>query len=111
MTAMEGKTAIVTGGGAGIGRAIAFSLAAAGCDVGVIGLTIESLQKVAADIATAGRRGFAAVADVVDPDAVRLAMDELASELGGLHVLVNCAGIHEAWNFGKPQRGRLAADV
>jgi NAD(P)-dependent dehydrogenase (short-subunit alcohol dehydrogenase family) len=93
MTATVGKKAIVTGGGAGIGRAIALGLAAAGCDVGLIDLTADSLQKVAAEIASAGRRGSAATADVADPGAVRLALDGLAGELGGLDVLVNCAGI------------------
>jgi NAD(P)-dependent dehydrogenase (short-subunit alcohol dehydrogenase family) len=93
MTAAVGKTAIVTGGGAGIGRAIALGLAAAGCGVGLVGLTVDPLRKVAADIATAGHRSSIARADVADPDAVRLAVDQLASELGGLDVLVNCAGI------------------
>jgi NAD(P)-dependent dehydrogenase (short-subunit alcohol dehydrogenase family) len=92
MTAMAGKTAIVTGGAAGIGRAIAAGLSAAGCAVGLIDVDREALSDAAQSLDAATRATFA-IADVGDEAAVRAAVDKLAGELGGLDILVNCAGI------------------
>jgi NAD(P)-dependent dehydrogenase (short-subunit alcohol dehydrogenase family) len=92
MTAMAGKTAIVTGGAAGIGRAIAAGLSAAGCAVGLIDVDGEALSDAAQSLDAATRATFA-IADVGDEAAVRAAVDKLAGELGGLDILVNCAGI------------------
>jgi NAD(P)-dependent dehydrogenase (short-subunit alcohol dehydrogenase family) len=91
MNAMTGRTAIVTGAGNGIGRAIALGLAGAGCNVGLIDVDADALRETSA-LATGSRTGCAK-ADVADGEAVRAAVDRLADELGGVDILVNCAGI------------------
>jgi NAD(P)-dependent dehydrogenase (short-subunit alcohol dehydrogenase family) len=92
MSAMAGRTAIVTGGGAGIGRAIAVSLAASGCRIGLVDIDHESMCETSKTIAAGALTGFA-IANVGDGDAIGAAVNSLARELGGLDILVNCAGI------------------
>ncbi len=90
---LEGKVALVTGGGRGIGRAIAVGLAEAGADVAVVGRTLDVLESAVGEIEARGRRGLALAADLRElagiPELFALAKDEL----GGLDVLVNSAGI------------------
>jgi NAD(P)-dependent dehydrogenase (short-subunit alcohol dehydrogenase family) len=93
MNAMADKTAIVTGAGAGIGLAIAQAMAAAGCRVGLIDLAEGDLHGAAAKVASAKVRVCVATADVADGGAVISAVDKLSDELGGVDILVNCAGI------------------
>jgi NAD(P)-dependent dehydrogenase (short-subunit alcohol dehydrogenase family) len=93
MNSMADKTAIVTGGGAGIGLAIALGMAGAGCSVGLIDIATDDLRGAAAKVAAINRRVGVAVADIADGDAVISAVDALSSELGGMDILVNCAGI------------------
>ena len=88
MTSLQGKTAIVTGGGAGIGRAIAARLAEQGCAIGLVDIVEEELQAAAAELGAS-----AETADVSDEAAIRGAVDRLAGKLGRLDILVNCAGI------------------
>jgi 3-oxoacyl-[acyl-carrier protein] reductase len=91
--ALEGKVALVTGGGRGIGAAVALRLAQDGADVA---LTFQRNQQRADDtvdeIKAAGRRAVAVRADSVDPAAVIGAVDRAADELGRLDILVNNAG-------------------
>jgi NAD(P)-dependent dehydrogenase (short-subunit alcohol dehydrogenase family) len=68
-------------------------MAAAGWDVGLIDIKTDDLREAAVKIATLKRSVSVATADVADGDAVLSAVDRLSSELGGLDVLVNCAGI------------------
>lgn len=93
MTAGVGGNAVVTGGGGGIGRAIGLALAAAGRGIGLIDIGAECLRDVAKEISALGGKVSVAKADVGDGDAVRDAVQRVASELGGLDILVNCAGI------------------
>ena len=86
------KVAIVTGGGAGIGRGIAVGLAEFGADVAIVDIDAEAAERVAALVRDKGRRALAIVADVMDRDAVRAAVDQIAAELGRLDILVNNAG-------------------
>lgn len=86
--ALDGRQALVIGGGSGIGRAIALGLAAAGADVAVAGRRPESLQQVAAEIAAAGRRAGVHVADAAD-DAQ---LEALARAAGVPDILVNAQG-------------------
>lgn len=88
MSGFEGKTALVTGAGSGIGAAIARELAECGAKVIVSDLNADSAEKIAAEIG-----GHANVCDMTDPDSVE-SMVAFARETGdGLHFLVNNAGI------------------
>ena len=88
-----GRTAIVTGGGRGIGRAIAVGLARAGADIAVVGRSAIPLADVTAEIQSTGRRAFAVTADLTDTAAIAALVDHVAERIGGLDVLVNAAGI------------------
>jgi gluconate 5-dehydrogenase len=91
---LEGRTALVTGGSRGIGRAIALALAEEGADVAVNYVSSETTARAVADqIQKLGRRVMLAQADVADyPDTYRMAQ-EVLKEFGHLDILVNNAGI------------------
>lgn len=92
---LEGKNAIVTGGSLGIGRAIALALARAGANVALNYRRHDTEAKqVAAEIGAMGRRGLAVQADVASFDDAQAMVDRVVEELGGLHILVNNAGIN-----------------
>lgn len=84
--------ALVTGGGRGIGRAVALRLAAGGTAVGVADLDADTAARVAAEVTTAGGRAVGVAADVRDFARVRAAVAEVEAALGPLDVLVNNAG-------------------
>jgi len=84
---------VVTGGGRGIGRAIALALAREGADVVVAARTREQIDRVAEEIRALGRRGIAVVCDVSDEEAVRAMMDAAVRSLGKVDILVNNVGI------------------
>jgi 2-hydroxycyclohexanecarboxyl-CoA dehydrogenase len=86
------SVALVTGGGRGIGRAIARRLAEDGTAVGVTDLDGASAERVAAEIQAAGGRAAGMAADVSDPGTVRAAVATVEQTLGPLDVLVNNAG-------------------
>lgn len=87
-----GHVAWVTGGGSGIGRALALELAKRGADVAVSGRREDRLVAIADEIQTLGRRGLPLPCDVTDEDAVRRAADHLVHQLGRLDVAVANAG-------------------
>jgi NAD(P)-dependent dehydrogenase (short-subunit alcohol dehydrogenase family) len=89
---VSGRAAIVTGGGSGIGRAVARMLARGGAAVLVVDRAADSAKRVTAEIAEEGGTAREFVADVSDPDAVA-AMVAAAGELGPLRIAVNNAGI------------------
>jgi 3-oxoacyl-[acyl-carrier protein] reductase len=89
---LEGKIAIITGGGVGIGRSISLEFARAGADVVVASRKIENLEPVVADIHKLGRRSFAMAVDVRQEDAVKALVERTARDLGRLDVMVNNAG-------------------
>jgi 3-oxoacyl-[acyl-carrier protein] reductase len=94
MAGLAGKVALVTGGGRGIGAAIAARLAREGADVAVTYLNAEERAKaVVGEIESFGRRGLAIGADSGDASAVVGAVERTVAELGRLDILVNNAGV------------------
>ncbi len=89
---LDGDVALVTGAGAGIGRAIAQTFAAAGASVVVTDRTMDGAQAVAAEIVTAGGRAVAAPCDVTRPEQLEAAVAGAIEAFGRLTVLVNNAG-------------------
>ncbi|HZN16281.1 MAG TPA: SDR family oxidoreductase [Acidimicrobiales bacterium] len=89
---LDGRVAIVTGAGRGIGAAIARTFAQAGADVVLAARTKEQLDEVAADVVAAGRRALVITFDMNDTDAVPGLVDQAVAEFGRLDVVVNNAG-------------------
>jgi NAD(P)-dependent dehydrogenase (short-subunit alcohol dehydrogenase family) len=89
---LRGKTAIVTGGSRGIGKAVARELALDGVDVAVVARGKEALEEAARELAAeTGRRFFPIVADTGDDAAVRAMVESAAGLLDRIDILVNCA--------------------
>jgi len=92
---LEGRTALVTGGGGGLGLVFARALAGAGADVAVLGRRGDAAQAAAERVAAeSGRRTLGLAADVSRPDQVRAAVGAVQRELGKLDILVNNAGVN-----------------
>ncbi|WP_245623266.1 SDR family oxidoreductase [Spirillospora albida] len=89
---IEGRVAIVTGAGRGIGAASAVALAQAGADVVISARTQEQLRKVAAEIEAAGRRALIVPADLSEPEAAAGLADRAAAEFGRIDIVVNNMG-------------------
>ena len=89
---LEGKTAIVTGGGTGIGKSIAIEFARAGADVAICSRKLEHLEPVSKAIHDLGRRTFAMAVDVRQEEQVKAIVERAVSEWGRLDVMVNNAG-------------------
>src|SRR5512147_299491 len=95
---LEGRTAVVTGGGSGIGRAIAIRFAQEGAQVIVNDVNREGAEATVAMMGAARERGSVLLADVSDSMAVGAMFKEVAKRFGGLDILVNNAGIGETGN-------------
>jgi len=89
---LDGKVAIVTGAGKGIGAAIATAFAEAGADVAITARTASDLDAVAAGIGAAGRRAVVHPGDVNDLGVVAALVQRASEELGGIDIVVNNAG-------------------
>ncbi|UFU07077.1 SDR family oxidoreductase [Ruania halotolerans] len=94
---MQGKVALVTGAGSGIGAASARLLAARGAKVALVGRTESELEEVAEAIRDAGGVAISAVADVSDSGATEAAVQVAIDEFGGLDVVVANAGVNGTW--------------
>lgn len=93
MTELVGKTAVVTGGGRGIGKAIAIGLAEAGASVAVIGRTQAPLDETVSAIEQAGAHGLAIASDLTEVSALPATFQRVNDDLGSLDILVNSAGV------------------
>lgn len=93
--AINGKVALVTGAGQGIGRAIALRLAKDGADIALVDLKDDKIKTVAEEIKALGRKAVTFTADVSDRDAIFAAVDYAEKQLGGFDVIVNNAGISQ----------------
>jgi NAD(P)-dependent dehydrogenase (short-subunit alcohol dehydrogenase family) len=108
MGRLEGKAAIVTGGGTGIGRAIAEAFALEGCSVAIAARSEDQLRAVTMELGKAGSEVVAIPTDITDEDQVRALFRETIEGFGRLDILVNNAGAFgggridqvplEAWN-------------
>ena len=90
---LEGKVALVTGGGRGIGRGIALRLARDGADVALVDVRPDGIDTVAAEVAEIGSKSTTFVADVGDRDQVFAAVEHTTQALGGFDIMVNNAGV------------------
>ncbi len=90
---LQGKIALVTGGGRGIGRATALALAEAGADVAVAARTAAELAAVAEEVRALGRRALPVVADVSQEDQVESLVRQVLAEFRRIDILVNNAGV------------------
>ena len=91
MTRLNGKVAIVTGAGRGIGRAVAERFAAEGAKVAVLSLTPGNVDRVVTDIQAAGGTSIGVVCDIADPNQIREAVDKVVAAFGQIDILVNNA--------------------
>ena len=99
MAKLDGKVAFVTGASSGIGLACVRALAREGATVILGGRTLRPMVDAAADITEAGGRAFPRVMDVREEKHVQAAVDFAARELGGLHIMVNAAGVNHFDNI------------
>ncbi len=95
----DGKVALVTGAGMGIGRGIALGLAEAGANVAIQDINREAAESVAAEVRSFGRRAVAIASDAREDAAIDEMLVRTHEELGGLDILVNNAGIYPFANI------------
>lgn len=97
---MEGKRAVITGAGAGLGREFALALAGRGCRVGVTDIDLERAEETLRLVEEKGGRGEAMRVDVTDPSAVESMCDRFFEGWGGVDLLINNAGVVSAGYVG-----------
>jgi len=89
---LAGRTAIVTGGGSGLGRQMAHALAECGADLVLCARKVERCEQTAAELEALGVRALALACDVRDPAQVQAVVDRTVADFGGVDILVNNAG-------------------
>lgn len=113
MESLQGKNAIITGAGKGLGKAIAIALAAEGVNVGLIGRTEKDLISLAEELKKYAVKVSTATADVSNMEAVNVAVNTIKTDLGAIDILINNAGVAA---FGKflvldPQQWKEIIDI
>ena len=91
MGRLEGKRALVTGSGAGIGRAVAEAMAAEGAAVAVTDIAQDRIDETVAAIQEAGGTAIGLHLDILDEESMRTGVEQVVDELGGIDTLVNNA--------------------
>ena len=94
MAELEGRVAIVTGGGGGLGEGICGVLADAGAAVAAVDVAREEAERVAEQVSSDGGRCIAVEADVSDRRSTQEMVESVVGELGGVDILVNNAAIY-----------------
>jgi NAD(P)-dependent dehydrogenase (short-subunit alcohol dehydrogenase family) len=90
---LDSKTALITGGAGGIGRATALLFASEGASVGIVDLNEEAGQEIAREISAAGGRAIFEPVDVTRAADCQRVVERIVHEFGGIHILFNNAGI------------------
>jgi 3-oxoacyl-[acyl-carrier protein] reductase len=93
MISLKGKTAIITGGGRGLGKAVALLLAQEGVNIGITGRNEAQLKTVSGELEAFGVKAAYEAFDVANEADVKTGIDALVGKLGGVDILVNNAGI------------------
>ena len=98
IASIEGRTAVVTGAGRGIGRATAIELATVGVDVAIIARSRDQLEETATRVRELGRTAFVLQADLSDPGQVSRSLRQIQDQLGVVDIVVNNASV--VWPLG-----------
>lgn len=95
---LDGRSALVTGAGSGIGQRLAVGLAEHGADVSILDLPAqaEGSERTATQIRDLGREAIVIEADVTDPESVESGVQRHAQHFGGIDIAVNCAGVNHS---------------
>ena len=96
---LKGKNALITGGGRGLGKAVAIALANEGVNVGITGRNEESLKTTVAELEKLGVKAAYSVFDVEEMAQVEQGVASIASQLGGIDILINNAGVGDFGSF------------
>src|ERR1051325_4862676 len=108
---LEGKAALVTGGGSGIGRAICLAFAREGAKIAVNDIRADAIDETIRAMGEGGARALPVVADVADSSAVRKMFASILARSGTLDILVNNAGIGEVSGQGEIERMNRIAEA
>ncbi|MDT5209936.1 MAG: hypothetical protein QOF67_2351 [Mycobacterium sp.] len=89
-----GRTAVITGGAIGFGRAFARALVAEGANVAIADIDVAGAERTADELVSSGGHAMAVDCDVADPDRVDSAIARTADQFGGIDIVINNAGLH-----------------
>lgn len=96
---LDGRTALITGGSRGIGKAIALRLASEGAHVTIVGRKQSTIDAVLAELAEAGLKGAGIAGDVTDPDSIERIVETVIADRGAIDILCNNAATSDSAPF------------